>query len=295
MTESARTEAAPLDSVGRSPRRFVPAIVGAAAFAAGISIALVVPAILASADGDVPPLASPGSSIPRDFPERFFDLPSISDIPVPDLGDRFVQGSVHDISGLSESAQGFGVFIGREAGSGLYCLIVQPKADVSVADCATADTAARQGLRLESAVTVRSFFASDVPYGDTVLTAALTSPGMFSMSFPPIPPGDVAPPPTTGTTLQEWRSEQTDATVDAEIDAHGDGLIVALACVGDGSVTVDTDGYAYLFACTAGKVQHFQNQDNTARGATPVMITPAGKVSWGLTIASTPVIGANHG
>ena len=82
---------------------------------------------------------------------------------------------------------------------------------------------------------------------------------------------------------------------DVFVSRAPDPVLQQLEDMGDGSVTVDTDGYAYLFACMAGTVQHFQNQDNTARGATPVTITPAGKVTWGLTIASTPVIGANHG
>lgn len=289
VAESAGTESGSLGSTGAPRRRFVGPIVVGVAVAAGIVTALVVTTIQAPIDRGVATVASAESIPSRFFPERLFDLPSVFDIPAPDPGDQFVAGSIQNISGTSESDQGFGVFLGRESDSGLYCLIVNSEVDVNVATCATADAVARQGLRVESPVTVRSFVASDAPYGDTMLTATLTNSGAFSMNFPPIDLGDIAAPPTTGTTLQEWSSGPSDAELNAEIDAHGESLIVALACVGEGSVTVDTDGYAYLFACAEGTIKHFQNQDAIAHGAVGVTITPTGNVTWGLTIASKPL------
>jgi hypothetical protein len=72
-------EAEPLIPAGPPRRRFVLPLVAAAAFAAGIALTLVVTTIPVPVDADITPDASASATLPRHFPDRFFDRPSISE------------------------------------------------------------------------------------------------------------------------------------------------------------------------------------------------------------------------
>ena len=283
-TESLAMPALPPGSNGPPRRRFVLPMVAAAAFAVGVLLALLVTSVQDSTAAGAPGAGNDAGLLIFDFP------PLYPDIPVPDLGDEFVPDSIRNISGTSAATEGFGVYLGRQTGSELYCLIVHSDEGGTAASCSPGGVVRQRGLWVETAVTVRFLVAPDAPVGDTVLTAKLTSRGEFSMSFPPTGPRSVAPPKTTGTTLAQWASGPTNDSFSAEIDAHGEGLVVALDCTGEGAVTVDLgDGNPSVFHCTAGAMESFQAQENTAHGALDVTISAVGNVTWGLTIAGTPL------
>lgn len=273
-------------------RRFALPLVAAGAFAAGILTGLAVisvqgPGILPASTPTATPEATPDASdtaallifnFPTQYP--FIDLP--------ELGDRFMPDSIRNVSGTSPGEDGFGVFLGREAGSGLYCLIVHTEAELTMSSCATADDVAQSGLVVRAAVTVRTHVAHNSTLGDTELTAELSPRGEFSMGFPTQEPWSVPPPVTPGTPLGSWTSGSffTGGTA----DARGEGLIVALDCVGEGSVTVilGRDDPRW-FQCAPGRVENFEYYDDTPHAEFAVTVNVEGNVVWGLTIASTPV------
>lgn len=280
------------DRTGPARRRFVLPLVAAAAFAAGIVTVLIVSSALA-------PIYVPGTpdASATSAPLLIFDSPTLyPDIPVPDLGGQFVADSIRNISGTSPATHGFGVFLGRETGSGLYCLIVQNDADALVAgasSCANVDDVAQQGLTVWAAVTVRSAVTPDGTLGDNEVTANLTPGGDFSMTLSRTEKRSVAPPETTGTTLGTWTSESANGDFQGDLDAHGEGLLIALDCVGHGTVTVDlSDGMTSQFECMSTSVESLQNGINIAQGTFTVTVFTQGDVTWGLTIASTPVTDA---
>jgi len=123
----------------------------------------------------------------------------------------------------------------------------------------------------------------------SVVGATPTSTSTPMTAFPAAEERAVAPPTTQGTTLSQWASLPSDASVGGEVDALGDGLIVAIDCAGQGTVTVDVGGYLSVFTCVPGQVQGFTNYDYTPHGTADVMITPLGNVSWGVTVASIPL------
>ena len=288
--ESLHMPAHPLTPGGGPSKRAPLPLVAAGAFAAGILLALLVTSVQANTTG--PPSASENAAVLR------FDSPSeYPELAVPDLGDQFVADSIRNVSGTSPAEDGFGIYLGREAGSDFYCLIVQADTGL-MSDCETADDVARQGLRVLSTVTVLAPASAAGPFGETVVTAVLTPRGQFSMSFPP--PGEepaaeplptsLEPPPTTPgeTVLGTWTSENGD--FQASLDAHGQGVSISLDCLGDGTVTVDlSDGGSTQFDCTSVSVERGGLGMDMPYDAFGVTVFTTGSVVWGLTIASTPV------
>ena len=279
----------PPGPTGPPRRRFALPLVAAAAFAAGIATVLIVGSALAPQYVPSTPVASAGSE-----PLLIFEFPTRHpDIPVPDLGDEFVPDSIRNVSGTSVAKQGFGVFLARETGSGLYCLIVQNDAEAMVArasSCATRDEVAQRGLSVWSAVTVRSPVTDDGTLGDNEVTAELSTGGEFTMSLARNEQLSIAPPTTSGTTVGTWTNgPNSDGDFQGAFDLHGEGLIVALDCLGEGTVTVDLDGEASVFQCMPDRIENFANEFGYALGSFRVTVTTQGSVVWGLTLASTPV------
>lgn len=231
-TRAPARDAAGTDSLDLSPtprglsgprrRRFVLPLVAAGAFAAGIVTVLIVTSVLAPIDVPGAPVASAAPLLIFDFPSRFPDLA------VPDLGDQFAEDSLPNVSGTSLAGQGFGVYLGRETGTGLYCLIVHPEDGVTAISCATADDVAQRGLVVGTAVTVLSPVFYDGTLGNNELTAKLSPRGDFSMSLSPAGRQPIDPPTTTGTPLGTWTSEpEANGDFQGALDANGDGLEVA--------------------------------------------------------------------
>lgn len=285
-TESLAMPALPLDPTGPPRRRFVLPLVAAAAFAAGIVTALIVTSALAPINGPGALVASAGSA-----PLLIFDFPTQHpDIPVPDLGDQFVPDSIRNVSGTSLAEQGFGVYLGRETVTGLYCLIVHPDEGVTGSSCATADEVAQRGLSVSTTVTVRSPVSYDGTLGDNELKAELSARGDYSMTLSPTEQLSIGPPTTSGTPLGTWTNgPYADGNFQGAFDLHGEGLIVALDCFGEGTVTVDLDGNPSVLQCRPDRIKSFSNTQDTAPGRFDVTVTTQGSVIWGLTLASTPV------
>jgi len=268
-------------------RRFILPLVAVVAFAAGILTGLIVTSVLT-------PIAAPGAPVASasSDPLLIFDYPTrYPEIPVPDLGDQFVAESLRNISGTSPSEQGFGVYLGREARSGLYCLIVYPDEGVAASSCATENEVTQRGLSVRSEVTVRSPVSFGSALGDNDVKAALSTRGEFSLILSLTEQRPIDPPTTPGATLGTWIGEPgRNGEFQAELDAHGEGLYIALDCVGEGRVTVDLgSGSSSQFDCTSGSVRNFMNHEDVAHGAFEVTVFATGSVAWGLTIASTPV------
>ncbi|TFB51315.1 hypothetical protein [Cryobacterium tagatosivorans] len=246
-TDSLDIPTTPHGLTGPPRRRFVLPLVAAAAFAAGIVTVLIGTSVLAPIDVPGAPVANAGAA-----PLLIFDIPSrFPDVAVPDLGDQFAAGSLRNVSGTSLAGQGFGVYLGRETGTGLYCLIVHPEDVVTAFSCKTADDVAQRGLVVGTAVTVRSPVTYDGILGNNELTAELSPRGDFSMSLSPADRQPIDPPTTTGTPLGTWTSEpEANGDFQGTLDASGAGLEVALDCVGEGAVTVDLgDDESSVFQC----------------------------------------------
>lgn len=286
-TDSSDPPAAPPGFTGAPHRRLVLSLVAAAAFAAGIVTVVIATSVPGWIDVPGSPLASAGAE-----PLLIFDFPSrFPDIAVPDLGDEFVADSLRNVSGTSLAKQGFGVYLGRETDSGLYCLIAHPDDGVTASSCATADDVAQLGLSVQSEVTVRFPVFYDGTLGNNEVTAELSNRGDFSMSLSPTNSQPIDPPSTTGTLLGTWTSEP-DASGDFQgaLDANGDGLEVALDCVGEGTVTVDLgDDESSVFQCRPDRVENFGSLFDYAHGRFDVTVSTTGIVTWGLTISGTPV------
>ncbi|TFD50498.1 hypothetical protein E3T55_08675 [Cryobacterium frigoriphilum] len=190
------TEAPPLIPPGKpistQRRRFVVPLVAIAAFAVGVTAALIVPAQLAgigtttdpSKDSTVTPVAAADTSKTL---RGFVDPSEFPDIPIPDLGETFVASSLRNVSGTSQLEQGYGAYLGRSVGSNLYCLIVNTDAVLTNFDCGTSEQVASEGLQVESPVGIRSPETPDATPNETVMTAKLSRLGQFSMWFSPTP------------------------------------------------------------------------------------------------------------
>jgi len=284
-TDSSDTRAAPPGLTGPRRRRLVLPLVAAAAFAAGIVTVLIAMSVPGRIDVPGTPVASAEPLLIFDFPSRF------PDIAVPNLGDEFVADSLRNVSGTSLAKQGFGVYLGRETDSGLYCLIVHPDEGVTASSCATADDVAQLGLAVQSEVTVRFPVFYDGTLGNNGVTAELSNRGDFSMRLTPTNSRPIDPPSTTGTLLGTWTGEP-DANGDFQgtLDANGDALEVALDCVGEGTVTVNLgDDESSVFQCRPDRVENFGSLLDYAHGRFDVTVSTTGNVTWGLTIASRPV------
>ena len=287
----AAPEAAPeaaQGSTGLAPRRrFVVPLVAAAAFAAGIATVLLVtssPLVPVAAPGT--PVASAGSEplLVFDFPTRY------PDVPVPDLGDRFVADSIRNVSGTSPANQGFGVYLGRETATGLYCLIVHADDGATSASCGTVDDVAQRGLSVGTMVRVRAPVSYDGTPGDNEITAELSSQGDFSMTLSPTEELSIDPPATPGATVGTWtHGPNANGDFQGAFDLHGESLIVALDCFGEGTVTVDLDGEPSVFQCRPDRIESFSSTQDTAPRSSRVTVTTQGNLVWGLTLASTPV------
>ena len=115
-----------------------------------------------------------------------------------------------------------------------------------------------------------------------------------STSSTPVPQS-IKPPAATGTTLGTWVSLPNTAR-GGPIDAHGEGLWVALNCAGSGAVTVDIgDVTSSTFQCTSDDTMAYANHFNQAHGQATVSVSATGDVMWGLTISSTPVTNSTQG
>jgi hypothetical protein len=284
-TESSLLPPTSLGLPGQPHRRFVLPLVAVAAFAAGIVTVLIVTSVLAPIYVPATPVASAGSA-----PLLIFDFPTRHpDIPVPDLGDQFVPDSIRNVSGTSVAQQGFGVFLGREAVTGLYCLIVHADG-VTGSSCATVDDVAQRGLSVGTMVTVRAPVSYDGTLGDNELKAELSAQGDFSMTLSPTEQLSIAPPATSGTTVGTWiNGPNANGDFQGAFELHGESLIVALDCFGEGTVTVDLDGEASVFQCRPDRIESFSTTQDTAPGSSSVTVTTHGNLVWGLTLASTPV------
>jgi len=125
----------------------------------------------------------------------------------------------------------------------------------------------------------------------STLTSAPAEPSSVSTPIPQ----SIAPPTATGTTLGTWVS-LSNTQVSGPIDAKGEGLWIALDCVGNGSVTVeDSGGMSSTFLCTSDDVLSYANHDNQAHGESTVSVSMTGDVVWGLTISSTPLTDSTQG
>ncbi|KFF60274.1 hypothetical protein JF66_05545 [Cryobacterium sp. MLB-32] len=255
----------------RLRRRFVLPLVAVAAFALGVVTTLVVGSIAGPASAALEAFESPSP-----YPDTV----------IPYLGRQFQEGSIRDISGLSPVEQGVGVYLGRTASSGLYCLIARTDPGLTLSSCSTADEVARRGLVLEAPVTIPSTVTRNADVREIEKTFTFTPQGLFVAAFTDAEERAVAPPATQGVQLSQWASLPSDVGFGGEIDANGEGLIVALNCAGQGTVTVDVGGYLSVFSCVPGEIQGYTNYDYTAHGTAAVVITPAGNVSWGLTVSS---------
>jgi len=285
LTAPSESPAEALNHRGLRRRRFVVPSVAVAAFAIGVVTALILGAVL----GTQPPPAAQDAGADS-AALTIFEAPSqFASLPLPDLGDRFRTESIRNISGTSPDAQGFGVYLARTTSGGLYCMIAKTDAADILTMCSPADEVARHGLVVEAPVLIPSLAIASPGSTHTVLTFTLTASGTFNLGFPPAETRAVAPPTTQGTTLNQWQSLPGTAGFTGEVDAQGQGLIVAIACIGLGTVTVDVGGYVSVFNCRSGQVQGFTNYDYTAHGAESFRITPLGNVSWGLTLASIPL------
>jgi len=71
------------------------------------------------------------------------------------------------------------------------------------------------------------------------------------------------------------------------LQAKDNGVAVALACQGDGDITVALEGYsAFTMQCVAAKETSTLNHDLSVRGSFGWKVTASPGVAWGLAIAN---------
>ena len=118
------------------------------------------------------------------------------------------------------------------------------------------------------------------------LTASALS-GCTSGSEPVAAPPEVGAPAVSEGEALGWWTGTGGGAVTASVDAQGAGLLVALDCVGGGTVRVEfSPGSSSTVACPADELASELNRIEIAHPEPmKLTVTPSDGASWGLTVS----------